>query len=169
MIEGKKDVQSVDRFWEPVGQPLIEGVVVRDVRHVVKDSGHLTELYRRDWGVGPGVIEQVFQVVLLPGAVSAWHAHRTTTDHLFVVSGTQKLALFDGRETSSTTGRLNTFRIGSLRPSLVLVPPGVWHGMKNIGDSASAVINLVDAAYDYEDPDHWRVPADAPEIPFSWD
>lgn len=169
MIEGKKDVQSVDRFWDPVGQELLEGVHVRDVRHVMKDSGYLTEVYRRDWGVGTGVIDQVFQVVLLPGAISAWHAHRTTTDRLFVVSGTQKVVLYDGRETSRTAGRLNVFRMGELRPALVLIPPGVWHGLKNIGDGASAVMNLVDSAYDYEDPDHWRAPADTPDIPFSWD
>jgi dTDP-4-dehydrorhamnose 3,5-epimerase len=30
------------------------------------------------------------------------------------------------------------------------------------------VINIVDRAYDYHDPDHWRVPDDSPHIPFSF-
>jgi dTDP-4-dehydrorhamnose 3,5-epimerase len=38
--------------------------------------------------------------------------------------------------------------------------------VQNIGDGPAAVLNAVDRAYDYEDPDHWRLPADTPEIPY---
>jgi len=31
----------------------------------------------------------------------------------------------------------------------------------------SILVNLVDAAYSYDDPDHWRLPPDTPEIPYS--
>ncbi|HVR38279.1 MAG TPA: hypothetical protein VMU84_04235 [Thermoanaerobaculia bacterium] len=48
----------------------------------------------------------------------------------------------------------------------MIIPPRVWHGVQNIAPGVSIVLNLVDQAYRYEDPDHWRVPADSPEIPY---
>jgi dTDP-4-dehydrorhamnose 3,5-epimerase len=108
----------------------------------------------------------VFQVVLDPGAVSAWHAHATTIDRLFVSTGLMRIVLYDARESSPTFGVLNEFRFGTIRPALVIVPPRVWHGVQNVALAASVVLNLVDRAYDYEDPDHWRVPNGTPEIPF---
>ncbi len=74
--------------------------------------------------------------------------------------------LYDARPDSPTAGRVNEFRLGERRPGLVIVPPGVWHGLRNLLSETSTVLNLVDRAYDYEDPDHWRVPPDSPEIPY---
>jgi dTDP-4-dehydrorhamnose 3,5-epimerase len=48
------------------------------------------------------------------------------------------------------------------------VPPQVWHGIQNVASTESSVLNLVDRAYAYEDPDHWRIPADSPHIPFKF-
>jgi dTDP-4-dehydrorhamnose 3,5-epimerase len=42
----------------------------------------------------------------------------------------------------------------------------VWHGIQNLRQSPAVVLNLVDQAYSYEDPDHWRLPWDSPQIPF---
>jgi dTDP-4-dehydrorhamnose 3,5-epimerase len=39
----------------------------------------------------------------------------------------------------------------------------------NIGDTPGIVVNLPDTAYSYEDPDHWRLPADSSEIPVRFD
>jgi dTDP-4-dehydrorhamnose 3,5-epimerase len=108
----------------------------------------------------------VFQVVLEPGALSAWHTHAVTTDRLFVSNGMVRIALYDGREGSPTNGLVNEFRFGTIRPALLVVPPRVWHGVENIGSSQAFLLNLVDRAYDYEDPDHWRVPATSDQIPF---
>ena len=77
------------------------------------------------------------------------------------------MVLFDAREDSSTRGLVNEFRFGERRPGLVVIPPRVWHGVQNLSPGPSTILNLVDQAYEYEDPDHWRVPADSPEIPFS--
>lgn len=162
----KKDRQTVDRAWGRVGQALLDGVLVKEVLHVPKDSGMVTEVFRRDWFEGPAPVDQVFQTVLQPGAISAWHAHARTTDRLFVNFGMMLVALYDGRPGSPTYGRTNEFRIGSHRPTLIVIPPLVWHGVANLSDQPSLVLNLVDAAYCYEDPDHWRLPLDTPEIPF---
>lgn len=161
-----KDRQSITSDWEFTNQRLIHGVVLREVKNVPKGNGSLTEIFRRDWKTDDLPIDQVFQVVLTPGGLSAWHAHEVTTDRLFVTHGLIRVVLYDAREDSPTCGVVNEFKLGSMRPGLLVIPPKVWHGVQNIGDTTGALLNLVDQAYRYEDPDHWRIPPDSPEIPY---
>lgn len=160
-----KDRQSITADWVPLVE-LIDGVRVREVKNVPKDTGVLVEIYRRDWRLDEGGVDQVFQVTLFPGAFSAWHTHRVTTDRLFANHGQLKIVLYDERPESPTRGRINEFRFGTARPALVVVPPGVWHGVQNLGHEVASVLNVVDRAYAYEDPDHWRLPADTAQIPY---
>ena len=163
-----KDERSISADWVPV-QDLIDGVIVKEVRNVTKASGgYLTEVLRGEWLPDNAAVDQVFQRVLNPGHISGWHVHRTTTDRLFVNWGLVKIVLYDARAASPTHGRINTFTFGIARPALVVVPPGVWHAVQNVSSEPSALLNLVDEAYDYDDPDHWRLPLDTPEIPYSF-
>lgn len=167
-LEGcAKDAQSSTSEWG-TRRELIQGVRVKEVKNVLTDSGVLTEIFRGDWGLDAGAVDQVFQSLLLPGAVTAWHLHRLTTDRLFVSHGVIKVVLYDARRRSPSHGALNEFRFGSQRPALVCVPPGVWHGAHNVGAEPSLLLNLVDRAYSYEDPDHWRLPADTDQIPYNF-
>lgn len=168
-IQGRKDGQSVTPDWRLVDEGAIDGVVTRAVAHVPTADGHLTEILRTEWlPQGQRGIEQVFQKTYLPGAVSAWHAHAFTTDRLFCVFGRMLVVLYDARKGSPTEGQLAKYRIGTESPKLIVVPPGVWHGVKNTGPNPAIVINAVDNAYRYTDPDHWREPPDSPQIPFKF-
>lgn len=161
-----KDGQSITADWLRIQDP-IDGVLVREVKNVCKrQGGVLTELFRRDWDLGDGAIDQVFQNILEPGEISGWHAHLNTTDRIFVNWGRMRIVLFDARPDSPTHGRSNEFHFGTDRPALVIVPPGIWHAVQNITSRPAALINLVDQAYDYSDPDHWRLPIDTPAIPY---
>jgi dTDP-4-dehydrorhamnose 3,5-epimerase len=162
-----KDEQSVTADWTVLQEP-IDGVQLIEVRNVIANSGHTTEVLRRDWFGTHVEIDQVFQVTLGPNGISAWHVHMDTTDRLFVNAGQVKIALYDSRPESPTRGLVNEFRLGERRPGLVVIPPGVWHGVQNLQATESRVLNLVDVAYEYEDPDHWRLPADTAEIPYSF-
>lgn len=162
-----KDTQSITSDWQHVSQSLIEGVRVKEVRNVPKEAGQLTEIYRRDWDLDNLPVEQVFQGLLLPGAISGWHAHEYTTDRLFCNDGVLKIVLYDTRPESPTCGQINEFRFGSARPAMVVVPPKVWHAVKNIGQEQALLLNIVDRAYCYENPDHWRLPHDTESIPYS--
>lgn len=163
-----RDGQSITAEWQPLKLALIDGVHVLEVRNVPKQQGWLTEVFRADWALDLLPVDQVFQVSFNRGAISAWHAHEHTTDRIFVNQGLMNIVLFDGRPGSPTEGRLNEFKFGTVRPALVLIPPKVWHGIQNIGDGPSLVLNLVDRAYDYESPDHWRLDHDSPAIPYQW-
>ena len=167
LLEGAaKDAQSITADWKQAGLRLIDGVQVIEVANVAKDNGWLTEICRREWLGQPVHVDQIFQVCLNPGGVSAWHAHATTTDRLFVSWGLIRIVLYDARRSSPTFGIVNEFRFGAIRPALVVVPPAVWHGLQNIAPDVSVILNIVDRAYQYEDPDHWRVPADSPVVPY---
>ncbi|HJW92019.1 MAG TPA: hypothetical protein VJ901_00235 [Thermoanaerobaculia bacterium] len=46
--------------------------------------------------------------------------------------------------------------------------PGVWHGLHNIASADALMVNFPSRPYDYDDPDHYRLPYDAEEIPYVW-
>jgi len=168
-LGGRKDIASITSDWNAQQQP-IEGVRVREVKNVLKDNGDvLCEIFRRDWLLDEGVVDQVFQSVINPGSISAWHVHRHTTDRLFVSQGLIRMVLYDARADSPSHERINEYRFGALRPALLIIPPGVWHGVQNLSNTPALLLNLVDNAYCYDDPDHWRLPVDTEKIPYRFE
>jgi len=163
-----QDSQSITSDWQLTDNKLIDGVEFREVKNVIKVNGMLTEIYRKDWQLDDLSVDQVFQVVLNPGGVSAWHAHAETTDRLFVNFGAIRVVLYDSRPESPTNGLLNDFRLSLHRPGILIVPPKVWHGIKNQTSEPALILNLVDKAYNYQNPDHYRVAENHPGIPFSF-
>ncbi len=168
LLDGKRDAQSITRDWQLLREP-IAGVDVRETKNVLKDNGYLTEIWRDDWGLAPASVAQVFQALLEPRGISAWHVHAHATDRLFANHGRLKIVLYDARPDSASTGRVNVFHCGTARPMLITVPPGVWHGVQNVGAAPALLLNLPDRAYAYEAPDHWRLPHDTERIPYSFE
>lgn len=162
---GRKDKPTVTAEGAQL-RTLPAGVEVREVRNIVTRNGLTTEVYRSDWQAGAAPIAQTLYVSLRPGAVSAWHCHEAQLDRIFVVQGSIKLVLFDGRESSPTLGGVSEFFLDRARPTLVTVPPGVWHGMQSLGASDCAFLNFFDRLYDHGNPDEWRLPPTNDAIPY---
>jgi dTDP-4-dehydrorhamnose 3,5-epimerase len=168
MLEGAvKDEQLVDTEWQTIGSG-IDGVAVREVKHVPRDHGVITEMYRPEWDPSSLPVVHVYQSRLYPGAIGAWSCHTKSIDRLFVNQGHLKVVLFDGREESPTFGRIMELHAGDARPALIVLPSGIWHGLQNVGDQDALILNFPTHAYDYADPDHWRLPYDTPQIPYTW-
>ena len=169
MIEGAvKDKQSITPDWTPI-KDEIDGVIFREVKNVLtRNGGVTTEAFRDDWSVGPTVLKHVIYVTLQAGAISAWHCHEFQSDCIFVVRGQLKAVLYDGRDGSPTHGRISVHQLGPLRPGLLVVPPGVWHGLQCLSDEPAGFLNMFDRAYVYTDPDEWRLPADTTKIPYKF-
>ncbi|HEX8154529.1 MAG TPA: dTDP-4-dehydrorhamnose 3,5-epimerase family protein [Thermoanaerobaculia bacterium] len=168
MLPGaRKDSQQVTSDWQKVGDH-IDGLVIREVLHVPRDHGVITETYRSEWDPTGAPLVHVYQSRLFPGAIGAWSCHMKTVDRLFVNQGHLKVVLYDGREESPTYRKLMELHVGDARPAFLILPIGVWHGLQNLGASDALVLNYPTNAYDYEDPDHWRLPYDSPEIPYRW-
>jgi dTDP-4-dehydrorhamnose 3,5-epimerase len=161
-----RDAQSIDRSWRPMPIALIDGVLHREVAPVATGYGRLLELYRSEWDPDGTGVDQVFASVLRRGSLSAWHAHGSTVDRISVIAGAVRLVLYDARPGSPSHGRINEFHITEHRPAMVRIPPRVWHGVQNLEDGESVIVNAVDRAYDYESPDHYRVPHDSEHVPY---
>lgn len=147
-------------------EELIAGVVVHEARNIPKPNGLLVEVWRREWRLDGLPLDQIFLNHIHPGGISGWHAHAKTTDRIFVCAGVLQIVLWDGRPDSPTHGLVNELVAGVPRPRLVIVPPGVWHGVRNTSSESAVLLNAVDVPYDYDDPDHWRLPPDTDRIPF---
>lgn len=166
MTTGTPDRQTVTNDWLAIDPPAIDGVTFKEIRPVATSNGYLTEIFRAEWGLDSLAVDQVFQRTMYPGAVTGWHAHAVTQDRLFCSLGSVRISLFDGRKTSPTFGALWHKIVGAVRPAIVIIPPGVWHGVASLGPETALVLNLVDKAYSFESPDHWRLPPDTDQIPY---
>ncbi len=165
--EGKKDSPSMTSDWRRV-MNFIDGVQIKQTRHIITGSSITTELFRTDWPELQHSAQHIMQVVMHPEAISAWHHHKKQTDGFFVNMGLVRLVMYDDRNQSPTRGLVNEFRLGHIDPCLVVVPPGVWHGLQNLQSAASGFLNITDHPYQYDDPDEWRLPADTDVIPYQF-
>jgi dTDP-4-dehydrorhamnose 3,5-epimerase len=162
---GSKDAQTVLPGGARAAATKIAGVHIHELGNVITRSGFMTEIFRTDWSVIGITVRQVNWVELNPGAVTDWHAHSKQTDHLVGVGGNIKLALWDNRDNSQTKGATEVVRIGAIRPVMVIVPPGVWHGLRNESGAPAGYLNMIDALYDHANPDSWRLTPNAADIP----
>jgi dTDP-4-dehydrorhamnose 3,5-epimerase len=162
---GKQDSQSVVPGGRQAAPPRIAGVQILELGNVFTRSGWLTEVFRTDWAGVEITPKQINWVELSPHGVTDWHRHAHQTDHLIGVGAVIKLALWDGRADSPTSQETDLIRIGAIRPVLVIVPPGVWHALRNESGQPAGYLNLTDQLYDYECPDNWRLTPDVAGIP----
>src|SRR5215475_12065796 len=140
----------------------IDGVQYRLARPVSHHHGHLTEAFRMDWGLADAPVVQVNVTVTFPGRIRAWGIHRFTVDRLFAATGSLCIVCYDGRRDSATFGCVNEFMLGERNQGLVVIPPGVYHGWKNIGDDEASIVSMPSQLYEYEKPDRWELPWDSP-------
>jgi dTDP-4-dehydrorhamnose 3,5-epimerase len=150
----------------------LAGVKFRPTRPVPHDDGHVTEVARASWELLGEPVVQVHITTTFANRIRAWGLHPRGTDRLFVVSGLVKLVIFDGRKDSPTVGQLNEFVVSEKNPGLLIVPPNLYHGWKNIGTSEAIIINMPDRMYDYQQPDALDLPWDSEAarriIPYKW-
>jgi dTDP-4-dehydrorhamnose 3,5-epimerase len=146
---------------------LIEGFGVRRGKVIPDERGRLGEIMRADdpWLTKFG---QVYFTTTYPGVVKAWHYHRKQYDHFYVVRGTVKVALYDGREDSTTRGVVHELYLGEHCPGLVRIPPGVQHGWMCVGEKEAIIVNVVSEPYDPKTPDEFRTHPHDNDIPYDW-
>ena len=134
------------------------------------DRGYLLEVGR----IGKGLIAgfptdctQISAALSYPGSIKAFHFHKYQTDCWVPVQGMLQVALVDLRPDSPTFGVKNTLYLGTLRPWQLIIPPGVGHGYKVIGDSPAMLVYLTDKTYDPKD--EGRIAYNDPGIDYDWE
>ena len=111
---------------------------------------------------------QAYITTTYPGVVKAWHFHKLQYDYVACISGMIKVVFFDARKDSSTYGEVNEFFIGEHNPKLIVIPSGVYHGWKCIGDKEALILNIPTETYDYKHPDEYRLDPFDNAIPYDW-
>ncbi|MCX5860584.1 MAG: dTDP-4-dehydrorhamnose 3,5-epimerase family protein [Desulfomonile sp.] len=157
---------SRKKFKEPESKP-IEGVIIQPLRVVPDERGRLMEIMRRDDPFFGG-FGQVYLSTVYPEVVKAWHYHRVQIDRFTCIRGMVKAVLYDDREGSPTRGCLNEIFVGEHKPCLVVIPSGVYHGWKCVGEHEAYVINVPSEPYNRSDPDEYRVDPHQGGIPYDW-
>ncbi len=162
---------AVDEQGE-LRQSPIDGLRFRPVRPVPHEDGTLAEIARTRWPEIDLPIVQVHVTTTLPDRMRAWGLHQASTDRLFVVSGLVSIVVYDGRNDSPTVGTVNEFCVSERNPGLLVIPPCLYHGWKNIGTTEAFVINMPSSQYEHDGPDALDLPYDSPEaeeiVPFRW-
>ncbi len=146
----------------------IDGVRTKQLRVIPDERGFLMEMLRCDDDLFQK-FGQVYLTVVYPGVVKGWHYHKKQDDIFVAIKGMLKLVLYDKRDDSSTSGMVNEFFVGEKNPMLVTIPAGVVHGFKGTGVEPAYVVNVPTEAYNYNDPDEFRIPPYDPSIPYDWD
>jgi dTDP-4-dehydrorhamnose 3,5-epimerase len=123
-----KDKQTVTRQGQPI-QQLIDGVKIRELSTLMDYRGQLTEIWNPDWAFAAGDVPYAYHVEAAPGSIRAWVVHYKQEDRLHFPTGRLQVVLFDGREASPTYRMVNECYFGTDRRALLLIPPGVFHGV----------------------------------------
>lgn len=126
----------------------IDGIIIKDLVKNQDTRGWLIELFRKDMIDENFFPEMSYISLTYSGVVRGPHEHEEQTDYFcFAGPSTFKLALWDNRKGSATYNNKMTLNAGESAPKIVIIPPGVVHAYKNIGDKPGLVINLPNKLY----------------------
>ena len=158
---------TISADWQPVGQPEISGLEIKEIRNVVFRNGILTELFRSEWLDPPFSIAHAIYVTMTSQTSSPWHCHAQQRDVIIPVQGRFRIGFYDDRENSPSYRTSIVINASILRPTYCVVPPGVWHALRNPTTEPAAYVVFNDQPYIYEEPDDWILPVGTEAIPCS--
>jgi dTDP-4-dehydrorhamnose 3,5-epimerase len=154
----------------PSSSDLIADVELQPFPVWPDDRGYFLEVARLGQGLVsgfPAATTQVSTALNYPGIIKAFHYHKLQTDYWVPAAGLLQVALVDLRQGSRTYGAKNTLYLGALRPWQLLIPPGVAHGYKVIGEQSSVLVYITNRTYDPKD--EGRIPYNDTAIAYDWE
>jgi dTDP-4-dehydrorhamnose 3,5-epimerase len=126
----------------------IEGVVFKPLKRFNDARGWLVELFRQDELSRGDWPRMAYVSETLPGVARGPHEHVDQSDYFaFIGPGDFKLYLWDARRQSPTFGQRQTTVVGQSNMQAVIIPPGVVHAYKNVGDVPGWVFNCPNRLY----------------------
>lgn len=125
---------------------MIDGVIIKKLNKYEDERGWLAEAWRSDESdFSPAM---TYISLTKPGIIRGPHEHKFQSDgFVFLGPGNFELFLWDNRESSPTFKEEMKIEVGENNPVFVIVPPGVVHGYKCIGNKDAFSINLPDKLY----------------------
>lgn len=145
---------------------MIDGVKIVPLKQIVDERGKIMHMLKAtdDHFIDFG---EIYFSCSWPGAIKAWHIHKSMTINNAVISGSAKLVMYDLREDSPTYKELQEVFLGESNYVLVQMPPGIANGYKSYGDK---MVILANCATEPHDPQEIiRLDPFTEEIPYNWD
>lgn len=150
-----------------IREGTIEGVKIKRLVSHADDRGFFQEILRDDEGLltrfGQASMSKTY-----PGVIKAFHYHEKQDDLWFFPAGNAQVVLHDLREGSPTKGTTEVLYMGEDNPLLVLIPRGVAHGYRTLGEKPAVIVYFTTESYDPSNPDEKRLRYDDPAIGFDW-
>ena len=143
------NAQNAYKLQDYTAAPKIDGVEIATLKRFNDDGGFFIELSRLTKGVMAEFkgfdARQINYSEMDPKVIKAFHLHRNQTDVWFVPPADKMLVVLkDVRQNSPTESTVMRLVMGDGNARLLRIPPGVAHGVKNIGQSVGHIIYLVD-------------------------
>jgi dTDP-4-dehydrorhamnose 3,5-epimerase len=120
----------------------IHDVTLRPLTKFLDERGWLAELFRSDELDADLMPTMAYISMTQTGVARGPHEHVDQTDYFcFIGPSNFKVYLWDARVDSPTAGAKQVFYAGVDAPMMVVVPPGVVHAYKNVGNENGIVFN----------------------------
>jgi len=115
--------------------------------------------------------QYVYYSITYPGAardVDRWHVHQHHTDRFVVLRGQLMFAVSNGIHRNIARITMYGYRMPDTdkRSRMLVVPPGVYHCLRNTGSSDAVLLNMPTRIYDPND--EGRVPFDELGVDKPW-
>ena len=127
---------------------MLEGLIIRHVTKNEDSRGWLAEIFRAD--ELPDLLNPKMGYVSMtnPGISRGPHEHLEQTDY-FCFPGISRFRvyLWDNNPQSATYRQSQTFETSERFPVIAVVPPGIVHAYKNIGNIPGLVLNFPNKLY----------------------
>ena len=121
----------------------IQGVVVKRLTNYTDSRGWLIELFRQDELDAEYFPVMSYISMTNVGVARGPHEHIYQSDIFgFIGPSTFEVTLWDNRKNSPTYMTKTILKAGESEPMMVLIPPGVVHAYKNIGNVIGMVTNF---------------------------
>lgn len=136
---------------------MIAGVKIKQLHDLMNDQGGVQHMLRADdpeFFCGFG---EIYFSIINPAVIKGWHTHHVQVSVLSCVSGRVQLAVHRDGETAGID-------LGDGQRKLVLIPPGVTYGWKNLGETPAIIANC--ASRPHDPAESTKMPLES--IPFRW-
>jgi dTDP-4-dehydrorhamnose 3,5-epimerase len=143
----------------------IHDVRVVPLRRIPDERGTIFHMLRAD---DPHFVAfgEIYFTSVYDGVVKGWHRHREMTLNYACIHGRVKLVLYDDREQSPTRRALMELFLGPDHHALVVIPPGIWTGLKGMSSPFALVANC--ATHPHDPALTTRLDPFDNDIPYDW-
>lgn len=149
---------------------MIEQVQLIELVTHFDDRGYLYEIIHRTDDFLPEFGQTYVVSSPARGTIRGFHKHQVLWDYFHVIRGFAKFILAEASDddviraarvggASYEPPAMQTFTLSERKPSLLVVPAGIWHGWIALEDN-TVLLATGSQVYNRDDPDEVRVPPD---------